>query len=63
MIDQMCRLPLQSAPGAELRYSNAWIRRQVRLAERVDGRPIWEIARERVLDPLGLNDIVADPRG
>jgi beta-lactamase class C len=63
VIDQMCRMPLQSAPGAELRYSNIGYGVLARLAERVDGRPFWQIARERVLDPLSLNDIVGDPRG
>ncbi|MGH2615036.1 MAG: serine hydrolase domain-containing protein [Thermomicrobiales bacterium] len=63
VIDQMCHLPLRSAPGAELRYSNAGYGVLTRLAERIDGQPFWQIARDRVLDPLGLDDIVADPRG
>ncbi len=63
VIDQMCRLPLVAAPGAELRYSNAGYGVLARLAERVGGKPFWELTRESVLDPLGLHDIVARPEG
>jgi beta-lactamase class C len=63
VIDQMCRLPLQSAPGAELRYSNAGYGVLARLAERVGGEPFWQLTRGRVLDPLDIRDIVADPEG
>lgn len=61
VIDQMCRLPLQSLPGAELRYSNAGYGVLARLADRVSSRPIWQLARENVLEPLGIEQIVADP--
>jgi beta-lactamase class C len=63
VIDQMCALPLVSAPGAELRYSNAGYAVLARLAERIGGAPFWALTRARVLDPLGLTDIVADPTG
>jgi beta-lactamase class C len=63
VIDQMCRLPLRSAPGEELRYSNAGYGVVARLTEHVSGQPLWQIAQERVLDPLGIRDIVADPAG
>jgi beta-lactamase class C len=63
VIDQMCRLPLQSAPGADLRYSNAGYGVLARLAERVGGEPFWQLTRGRVLDPLDLRDLVADPEG
>lgn len=61
LIDQMCRLPLRSAPGEELRYSNAGYGVIARLTGHVSGRPLWQVAQERVLDPLGIRDIVADP--
>ncbi len=61
VVDQMCRLPLQSAPGTELRYSNAGYGVVSRLVERVSGAPFWSVTRERVLDPLGIQEIVADP--
>jgi CubicO group peptidase (beta-lactamase class C family) len=63
VIDQMCRLPLQSAPGAELRYSNAGYGVLARLAERVSGRGFWELAGDEVLSPLAIQDILADPVG
>jgi beta-lactamase class C len=61
VIDQMCRLPLLSAPGAELRYSNAGFGVLARLVERMSGDSIWQVARENVLAPMGLEQIVADP--
>lgn len=63
VIDQMCRLPLVTAPGAELRYSNAGYGVLARLAERTGGAPFWDLTRREVLGPLGLRDIVADPSG
>lgn len=63
VFDQMCRLPLVSAPGAELRYSNAGYGVLARLAERVGERPFWELAQGEVFKPLGLRDIVANPTG
>jgi beta-lactamase class C len=63
VIDQMCRLPLQSAPGDELRYSNAGYGVIARLATEISKQPFWQVARDRVLEPLGIEDIVADPGG
>jgi CubicO group peptidase (beta-lactamase class C family) len=63
VIDQMCRLPLQSAPGDELRYSNAGYGVFSRLTERVSGERFWRTAEARVLEPLGIRDILADPAG
>lgn len=63
VIDEYSRLPLQSAPGAELRYSNVGYGVLARLAERVSGRPFWALTDDAVLSPLGLRDIVANPAG
>lgn len=63
VIDQMCRLPLQSAPGEELRYSNAGYGVIARIVQKVSGEPFWQVAQDRVLDPLGIRDIVATPAG
>ncbi len=63
VIDQMCRLPLKSAPGEELRYSNAGYGVIARLTENLSKQPFWQTARERLLEPLGIRDIVADPAG
>lgn len=61
VIDQMCRLPLLSPPGAELRYSNAGYGVAARLVERVSEKQFWTLTRERVFAPLGLTEIVANP--
>ena len=63
VIDQMCRLPLRSAPGDELRYSNAGYGVLARLMEQISGQRFWQTAENRVLEPLGIRDIVADPAG
>jgi CubicO group peptidase (beta-lactamase class C family) len=63
VIDQMCRLPLRSAPGDELRYSNAGYGVVARLTEHISGQPFWQAAQNRVFDPLGIRAIVADPTG
>src|SRR5215212_11290413 len=63
VIDQMCRLPLQSAPGDQLRYSNAGYGVLARLTEQISGQRFWQTAENRVLEPLGIRDIVADPAG
>ncbi len=61
IVDAMCRLPLQSAPGAELRYSNAGYGVLGRLVERVTDQEFWATARRRVLQPMRLRDTVARP--
>jgi CubicO group peptidase (beta-lactamase class C family) len=63
VIDQMCRLPLQSTPGNELRYSNAGYGVIARLTEHISGQPFWQAAQSRVFEPLGIREIVADPAG
>jgi CubicO group peptidase (beta-lactamase class C family) len=63
VIDRMCQLPLQSAPGDTLRYSNAGFGVIARLAEHISKQPFWQLARDRVLEPLGIRDIVAVPSG
>jgi CubicO group peptidase (beta-lactamase class C family) len=62
LVDAMCRLPLQSAPGEVLRYSNAGYAVLTRLTERLSGEEFWAFTRRRVTTPLGLADeIVARP--
>jgi beta-lactamase class C len=61
IIDGMCRLPLRSAPGSEVYYSNVGYAVLARLVERLTGQEFWVAARERVLDPLGLESTVARP--
>jgi beta-lactamase class C len=61
IVDAMCRLPLRSAPGAELRYSNAGFGVLTRLVERVADQEFWAVARRRVLQPMRLRDTFARP--
>ncbi|MDQ3412359.1 MAG: beta-lactamase family protein [Chloroflexota bacterium] len=61
IVTAMCRAPLQSAPGARVRYSNTGYGVVTRLVEEVTGESFWTVTRRNVLDPLGLPDIVARP--
>ncbi|MDP9365745.1 MAG: beta-lactamase family protein [Chloroflexota bacterium] len=61
IVDAMCRAPLRSAPGTELRYSNAGYGVLTRLVERIAGQEFWAVARRRVLQPMRLRDTVARP--
>jgi beta-lactamase class C len=62
LTDAMCRLPLQSAPGQVLRYSNAGYAVLARLTERLSGEEFWAFTRRWVIAPLGLEEeIVARP--
>ena len=57
----MCGLPLQSAPGEVLRYSNVGIGVAGRVLEHVTGKSVIEPVRETILNPMGLGNIVAQP--
>lgn len=59
--DVMCRLPLQSAPGEVLRYSNAGYGVLGRLVERISDKVIWDIAADRLFAPLDMADTTAFP--
>jgi CubicO group peptidase (beta-lactamase class C family) len=61
MTDALLRLPLRTAPGQEHLYSNAGFATLGRVVERATGRDFWGIARERVIEPLGLENTVALP--
>lgn len=61
IVDAMRNLPLQSAPGEELRYSNAGPALAARAASVLDGRDFHTILSEEVLAPAGLRNIVPRP--
>ena len=61
VMEQLARLPLRSAPGTELRYSNAGYAVVARAVEAVSGQPFWDAARQVLLDPFGFDDLVAQP--
>jgi CubicO group peptidase (beta-lactamase class C family) len=60
-IDAMQRMPLQVAPGTEVRYSNVGFGLIARLVERLTGGEFWAEADRRIIEPLGARDIVARP--
>ena len=59
--DHLIAQPLQFEPGTALLYSNAGYSLLGRIVNRVTGRDIWDYARERLLEPMGLDGIVARP--
>ena len=59
--DAMIRQPLQFDPGSALRYSNTGYGVLGRVLQRVTGADMWDVARTRVLDPLGLGEVIARP--
>lgn len=61
LTDAMIRLPLEYEPGSALLYSNAGYGIVARIAETVSGRDFWELAWERVLEPLGLRNTIDHP--
>lgn len=60
-IDLMLRTPLQSAPGERLRYSNLGPGIAARAAEVITGEDFLTIVRERVLQPMELQNILLAP--
>ncbi len=61
LVDAMEQVPLQSAPGEELRYSNLGPGLAARAAERIDGRPFHDILQQDILDAMGLDGVVLRP--
>jgi CubicO group peptidase (beta-lactamase class C family) len=61
LTDLMCKLPLQSAPGETLRYSNAGYGVTARVAETASGASFPDLLKETVLDPLDVTDLVLRP--
>lgn len=57
MLDIMCGVPLQDAPGDVLRYSNVGPAIAARLAEHVTGAPFHAILHDEVLVPWDLPDL------
>ena len=55
-IDIFLDVPLARRPGEIMIYSNHGYELLSEIVRRVTGRPHWQIAQERVFDPLGMND-------
>jgi CubicO group peptidase (beta-lactamase class C family) len=60
-IDTMLRMPLRAAPGTTLRYSNIGLAALSRLVEHATRNDFWDETTSRILEPLGLSDIVPRP--
>jgi CubicO group peptidase (beta-lactamase class C family) len=61
IVDAMCGVPLQSAPGEVLRYSNVGIGIAGRALELATGRSVHGTIDQDVLPLLELNDIATHP--
>lgn len=61
IVDAMCGVPLQSAPGEVLRYSNIGPALAARAAARLDGRDFHTILQHDILDTTGLGGIEVRP--
>jgi CubicO group peptidase (beta-lactamase class C family) len=56
LIEVFLDAPLARRPGEIMIYSNHNYELLSEIVRRVTGRPHWELAQERVFDPLGMND-------
>ena len=61
IVSTMCGIPLQSAPGEVLRYSNVGIGIAARALESVTGESVHVSIHRDLLAPLGLEGIVPAP--
>ena len=61
IVDIMCGLPLQSAPGELLRYSNVGFGIAARVVERATGTAIHRYVDDNILGPLGLANVLTRP--
>lgn len=61
IVDAMCGVPLVSEPGSELRYSNVGFGLAARALERATGTHFHRHVEQRILGPLGLNDVATQP--
>ena len=55
MVGKLAKIPLWAQPGAKWQYSVA-VDVQGRLVEVLAGKPFDQVLRERVFEPLGMND-------
>ena len=59
--DALIGQSLEYEPGTQLIYSNAGFALLGRVVERVTGDDLWDQAARRIIEPLGLTDILARP--
>jgi CubicO group peptidase (beta-lactamase class C family) len=62
MIERFNRLPLQFAPGTQIRYNNSAYFLLGAIIERVSGKSYADFMAERVFEPLGMRDTAYEGR-
>ncbi len=60
-VDVMMEVPLASAPGERLRYSNLDIAIAARAAQEVTGTPFHQLLQHTILDEMGLDGVALTP--
>lgn len=63
VLKAICATPLESAPGERFRYSDCGMMLAGEVAARAGGKPLRELERELVFDPLGMKDTLRCPPG
>jgi len=61
MIAQICALPLAYEPGTQAVYSDLGFILLGEIVQRVTGRPLDQLARERIFEPLGMESATFKP--
>lgn len=59
VVDELSDVDLSNPPGEQFAYSNANYLALGALVEQKTGQPFGEVLRNRILDPLGMNDSAA----
>jgi CubicO group peptidase (beta-lactamase class C family)/uncharacterized protein YbbC (DUF1343 family) len=60
-VERICAMPLVSEPGTVMKYSDLGIILLGEILERVSGKPLETLVRERVTGPLGMRDTLYRP--
>ncbi len=60
MVEMFCSRDLEFEPGSKYNYSNSGYYLLGVIVEKVAGKPFEEVLREKILEPLGMNDTGLD---
>ena len=58
VVHEWAEKPLDFEPGTKWQYSNTNFVLATLIVEKVSGKPFWQLLRTRVLDPLGLKEVL-----
>ena len=61
LVQAICRTSLEAEPGAHFRYSDFGMILLGEIAARAGGKPLLQLERELVFDPLGMTDTMRNP--